>query len=505
MISKLKARGQEIILGLLLALFYFLSRFINLTIIPVFADEAIYIRWAQVMRAESSLRFLPLSDGKQPLFMWLVIPFLKIFKDPLLAGRLVSVSAGFGTMIGVFLLSYLLFRKLNLSFFTSIFYLISPFTFFFDRMALSDGLLSFFGVWFLVFVVWLARKIRLDLAMIAGIILGLALITKSPAMFFALLLPATIILIDGKIKNLPIHLAKLVVFWGVVYFFGFAIYNILRLGPEFQMIAIRNKDYVFPINEILKHPLNPFNGNFKDSISWFWILLTPLTFILGLVGIVVAFGRNRKEALLLLIWLMAPLLAQCAIAKVSTSRYFLFLIPLWLVFSAYSLEIIFTSLKNKVLTTLILIIIFFFPAYQMMLLTVHPSLVWLPEKDRNGYLEIWTSGYGIKEASLYLRKVAESQKVLIGTEGYFGTLPDGLQIYLEKVPNITTIGVGYPIKEIPEKLVNSLVDNRVFLLVNDTRFEAKDTKNLKLIAKYPKARNLRTGSQENLLFFEVLK
>jgi len=63
------------------------------------------------MRAVQSLRFLPLSDGKQPLFMWLIIPFLKFLKDPLIAGRMVSVLAGFGSMIGVGLLSYLLFKK----------------------------------------------------------------------------------------------------------------------------------------------------------------------------------------------------------------------------------------------------------------------------------------------------------------------------------------------------------------------------------------------------------
>ena len=74
-----------------LALFF--TRLYHLTILPVFADEAIYVRWAQVMRAEETLRFLPLSDGKQPLFMWLIIPFFKMFSEPLFAGRFVSVLA----------------------------------------------------------------------------------------------------------------------------------------------------------------------------------------------------------------------------------------------------------------------------------------------------------------------------------------------------------------------------------------------------------------------------
>lgn len=484
---------------------YLFSRLVNLTAIPIFADEAIYIRWSQVMRAESGLRFLPLSDGKQPFFMWLTIPFLKIFTDPLIAGRMVSVFSGLGTLVGVFVLSYLLFKKLNLSLFAIILYLISPFTFFFDRMALVDGLLSFFGVWSLVFGVLLVEKVQLDLAMITGILIGLGLITKSPAVFFAILLSTAVLLFDFSKKGRVTRLGKLIVFYGITYLFAFSIYNLLRLGPEFHMIAIRNKDYVFSIREIVKHPLNPLIRNLKDSISWYWILLTPLTFVLGFFGSLKSLQKSPKKAIVLLVWILVPFLGQNAIAKVNSARYFLFLVPFFLTFSAYGLETIFSSLKNQVLTTTVLIIVFILPAYQCLLLITEPTLAWLPEKDRNGYLEMWTAGYGIKEASLYLKKVAESQKVLVGTEGYFGTLPDGLQIYLEKIPNVTVIGVGYPIKEVPEKLINGLVDNRVFLLVNDSRFEIKDTPQLKLIARYSKAENPRLHLKESLLFFELLK
>ena len=491
--------------GLVLVFFYFLSRLINLTAIPVFADEAIYIRWAQVMRAVSSLRFLPLSDGKQPLFMWLVIPFLKFIHDPLIAGRLVSVLAGLGTMIGVFIASLLLFKKKQIAFFAALLYTITPFTLFFDRMALVDGLLSFFGVWFFVLGVMLVKKKQLDLALIAGMILGLGLLTKSPALFFALLLPTTLLLFNFKEKDSLLLFFKLIFLWGAVYFLAFAIYNILRLGPEFQMIAIRNKDYVFSLSEVFKHPLNPFWGNIKKALNWFWILLTPPIFILGPIGFFFALKKQFREALLIFIWIVLPLGGESAIAKVYTSRYVLFVVPLFLLFSAYGLMEIFNRFKNKILVVLFLSILFVFPIYQSLLLIVYPSAAWLPENERSGYLELWSAGYGIREAADYLKEVAKKEKVLVGTEGYFGTLPDGLQIYLEKVPGITVIGVGQPITEISSKLTDGLKDNRVFLLVNDSRLKIADLSRLKLINKYPKARNQKTGKQENLLLFEVLK
>ena len=120
-----KRDSKYLILVAILILGYFVTRLINLTGIPVFCDEAIYIRWAQIMRAVQSLRFIPLSDGKQPLFMWLIIPFLKIFSDPLVAGRIVSVLSGLGTMVGMGVLSYLLFKKKEISLFASILYLVS--------------------------------------------------------------------------------------------------------------------------------------------------------------------------------------------------------------------------------------------------------------------------------------------------------------------------------------------------------------------------------------------
>jgi len=96
--------------GVGILLFALLIRLYHLTLIPVFVDEAIYIRWAQVMGAEPTLRFLPLSDGKQPLFMWFLMFYIKYLADPLFAGRILSVISGIGT-ISVFLQLVIYYSK----------------------------------------------------------------------------------------------------------------------------------------------------------------------------------------------------------------------------------------------------------------------------------------------------------------------------------------------------------------------------------------------------------
>jgi len=261
--------GRVIIFGFLILLLAVFLRVYNLTILPVFVDEAIYVRWAQVMKSEATLRFLPLSDGKQPLFMWSIIPFLKIFPNPLVAGRLVSVATGTASLIGIFVLSYLLFRSKKISLFSAFIYAINPFSVFFDRMALVDSMLSMFGVWFLIFSIAVAKTLRFDMAILAGFALGGGLLTKSPAIFFILLMPLTFMFVewmDGRRRALT--LGKLGLLWGVTLTLGYGMFNVLRLGPNFHLITSRNLDYVFPFAHILESPLDPLYPFFDRALEW---------------------------------------------------------------------------------------------------------------------------------------------------------------------------------------------------------------------------------------------
>ena len=261
-----------IVFSLSLILFFGL-RLPSLTRIPVFVDEAIYIRWSQIMRSEPSLRFLPLSDGKQPLFMWATMPSLKIFSDPLVAGRMVSVIAGIMSLFGIAFLTFVLTQNFFLSSLASLVYAVLPFSVFFDRMALVDSLLSAFGLWSLGLGALLIKKTRLDLAMLLGFAIGFGQITKSPAIFFYLWQPFLFLaLFDFRSKDVKKRLIKLVGAWVVALFISLAVYNILRLGTNFHLIGSRNQDYLFSWREVFAHPLNPLIGNLETTIFWLWFL-----------------------------------------------------------------------------------------------------------------------------------------------------------------------------------------------------------------------------------------
>ncbi|MBI4033349.1 MAG: glycosyltransferase family 39 protein [Candidatus Blackburnbacteria bacterium] len=493
----------------------------NIFSIPIFADEAIYIRWAQVMRAEPGLRFLPLSDGKQPLFMWFVIPFLKVFQDPLVSGRLVSVAAGIATILGIFLLTERLFHSRKTALLGALFYAISPFSVFFDRMALADSMLTAFGIWSLYFGILTSQTLRLDFAMLTGFSLGAAWLTKSPAIFFLLLLPTTLVVsswpqpkagrpLDGKV----LHLIKLLALWAVSWIIAVVIYNILRLGPNFHMVALRNKDYIFPLSHFLTNPLDPLQFHLKEIIEWFWVLLPATVLIGAVVGVLRRGRRFWREFLVLALWVIFPLLVQGELAKVFTARYILFTIPPIFALAAVGFEGLTQKIKNS--SYWILLILFALPSLWIdYLLLTKPEEAPLPRVERSGYLEEWTAGTGIREVAVFLR--AEHNRnpdktIVVGTEGFFGTLPDGLQIYLTNIPGIIVKGVGVSISTVDSSLIEAKkAGDKVFLVVNSSRFEGKaENLGLKLLAAYPKAeRAKRTrefvvhGPRESLYLFEV--
>ena len=66
------------VLGAVLILaVYAWTRFANLTALPIFTDEAIYIRWSQIGAQDANWRFISLTDGKQPMFTWIMMILLR--------------------------------------------------------------------------------------------------------------------------------------------------------------------------------------------------------------------------------------------------------------------------------------------------------------------------------------------------------------------------------------------------------------------------------------------
>lgn len=446
------------------------------------------------MRAEPTLRFLPLSDGKTPFFMWTMIPLLKTFEDPLFAGRLLSVLSGFVTMIGVFLLSWRVFGQ-KAAYMATLFYAVTPYTVFFDRMALVDSMLAAFTIWSIYFAIWLLKSQRLDLSMILGILMGIALLVKTPAMVNLLALPLTIIGFNFKQKD-KYSLLKILGLWVVASGIALVIYNLLRLGPGFSQLSSRNADYMFSPTELIGRPLDPFIPHLRDILSWVPGLITWPIAVMIVVGVVFLFSRRNRLGFCILVWLLVPVILEMALLKTFTARYLLLAVPPLLSLAGFGASEI---LKKLPTVSFALLLIFLLPIYYDYLIITSPQDAHLPINERRGYLEEWTAGYGFSEIAKFLIEQKKSGPVVVGTEGYFGTLPDGLQIYLDK-SNISIIGGPATVSA---QLREAAKDNQTFYLGNKNRLP-EHIDEVKLIKEYPKAKPRDNRPQDAILLYQVM-
>ncbi|MFA5932947.1 MAG: glycosyltransferase family 39 protein [Microgenomates group bacterium] len=489
----------------LIIILYFGLRLPNLTLQPIFADEAIYIRWAQIMKAEPTLRFISLTDGKTPLFMWVMTPFFKMFNDPLFAGRVISVLSGFMTMLGGMFLGWRFFDR-KVALWSGLLIAVTPFVLFFDRMALVDSMLAAFSIWSLIFALILVKSPRFDLSMILGYILGGGLLTKTPGLFNVLMLPAAFFAFNWSFDNRQKNFIKTAGFFVIAAAIAMGIYNLLRLGPGFESLSSRNQDYIFPFTRIFTNPLDPLVPHLKDLADWFFKLITLPILLFTILGIILTLVKRNKVALVILLWLLGPLTAELFLLQTFTARYILSAIAPLLCLSGLAISFVVEKSRFKKEVTYLAILVFILPMALMFNFTLltDPAKADLPREERIGYFEDWTAGYGFPQIADFLIQQAQNGLVVVGTEGNFGTLPDGLTIYLDKyfhtqgVNKIVVLGGKGTITDV---LRDSAKRGPTYFIANRSRV-TQNPPNTELIKEYPKA-NFPGAFKDSILVFKV--
>lgn len=435
-----------------LVILYLFSRFYSILSLPIFTDEAIYIRWAQIAKQDASWRFISLTDGKQPMFIWLMMISLRFIKDPLLAGRAVSVGAGFFTLIGMYFLGKEIFKSNRIGLISSALYVIFPMALVYDRMALYDSLVGAFAAWALFLIVLMARKIRLDIALILGMIIGGAVLTKTSGFFNIYLLPVSLILFDWKEKQVKEKLIRWVGLTIASVTIGYGFYSILRLSPFFHIITEKNAIFVYPLKEWLKHPFEFFIDNWRALWDWTTRYLTwpLLAFTVGSFFVSKSFLR---EKIVLFLWFIIPIAALGLFGRTIYPRFIFFMLLFLLPLVAFSIHSISIRLKKTYLLIIFLILSFALMIKTDFLILTNFSEAYIPVSDIGQYQSGWPAGGGVKKSIEFFANEAKKGKIYIATQGTFGLMPYALEIYLINNPNIKIEGY-WPIGDrIPAKVI----------------------------------------------------
>jgi 4-amino-4-deoxy-L-arabinose transferase-like glycosyltransferase len=465
----------EIVFFPVLYIAFLFTRLYNILSLPIFTDEAIYSRWSQIALHDPNWRFISLTDGKQPSFVWLDMIAQKFIHDPLLAGRLVSVGAGFLTFVGIYFLTVEIFRNNDKSskaarimgLISVLIFVFYPFSLVYDRLAIYDSLVAAFLVWSLYFQIFLVRKLRLDISMITGFVLGGAILTKSTGFLSIYLTPFLLVIFDFAKKNLKVRFLKFIVLSIVSIIIAYAMYSILRLSPFYHIINDKNAVFIYPVGEWLKFSLDAkvhnFLSNFSGLFNWFYIYFSVPYIIL----VVAAFFINLKflrEKILLLLWFVLPFLALCIFGKTLYPRYLLFMTMSLIPLVSSSLFEISIRLKKVWLIVALFFIVLFLPIRADFYILTNFAKAPIPKSELDQYINGWPSGGGIKESVGFFRDEAQKGPIYIATEGTFGLMPYSYELYLNENPNITIQGL-WPIEsDIPQDLVEKSKRMSVFVV-----------------------------------------
>ncbi len=451
---------NEILLGIFIAASYFLLRLVVLGNLPMFTDEAIYTRWAQIALNDSAWRFISLTDGKQPMFVWAAIALMKLIEDPLIAARLVSVASGFFTMIGLFLLTYELFKSKRAAFLSSIIYVSYPFAQVLDRMALYDSMVGTFFVWATYFSILLVRKVRLDVAYTLGFVIAAGVLTKTANFFSIYLLPFLLILFNFKEKEIVKKLLRFIVFAGFSTAIAYGLYNVLRLSPLFEMITAKNAIFVYPLNEWLQHPFVFFIGNLYGLFSWLFEYLNfPYLVLIAISYLLIS--KFTKEKIFLTLYFALPFLALALFGRVIFPRFIFFMSLMLLPLAALGLDEIVNfiekriklSLPKIVYSVLITALFIAYPLFVSYQFAVDPINSGIAKADNHQYVNSWAAGWGVKESVEFFKDKAKTQKIFIATQGTFGLMPEAMELYLIDNPNVTIKGY-WPVDTVSKEVLD---------------------------------------------------
>lgn len=478
-----KHKTEFLVFAALFAIFLF-TRLYNIMALPIFTDEAIYVRWAQIAKNDATWRFISLTDGKQPSFVWAAMIIMRFVQDPLFAGRLVSVIAGLFSMVGLFFLGKELFKSKVVGILASGLYVILPMALVYDRIALYDSLVGAFAVWSLYLEVLLIRRMRLDVALILGMVAGGAVLTKSNGFFTVYLLPFSLLLFNLQKTRLIQRLTKWLGLALLAVLLTYAFYSILRLSPFVHIIDQKNALFVYPFNEWVKHPWLFFYGNLLGVWDWFHTYLTwPIVFLITASFFI--YRQFTREKLLLFLWFVLPFVALALFGRVLYPRFIFFMVLPLLPLAALTLvklsQVLKTRLKFALLLALFLILTLRADYYILTDFANAP----IPASDVGQYINSVYAGGGIEESIEFFRERAKNEKIFIATEGTFGLMPASLEIYLVDNPNIEIKGYWPLYEKIPEEVLQKSKEKETYFVFNETQ-KVPNKWPLTFIAKFQK-------------------
>lgn len=522
----------------LLTLVTLMLRSMRLIDLPIFGDEAIYLRWAQLIGRDLHkvwddwyvLYAVPLIDPKPPMHFWLMAITDGVFYDPLIGARLISVISGV-LLIPVTALIVRRMRHLlgddpgltlpSFALLSALMMIVCPFFAFYQRMATADALFVLemaAALWLAMRLVGDARTIPLGRGLLThalpfGIVVGIAMNTRQIVSYELWFMPVGLwILMNHRRERAKVLLAWLAAAFavGMIMFMPYLLAQPKRYNPDpqdtipgvnmFEYELRRRVLYQPHFSEArtLADRLLSIKNNTRDllypvrletgewSSGWLFFYLTPPVCLLAAIGaIMMAVRRQWRLWLFLLLWAGMFLLPLILFGMVTFSRYSLagvmplLFLAVWVV--AVGIQWAFAHLsapKAWVICIFLMLMAYGWPVYDTNKQIRHwPTQTWVSE-DRWQYMTGWPGGFASRNAIAYLRQEMKNGPIVVITNNGWGTPADAVWAYLDGLPNVQMFYVDWAERQAILQPVDAAA-GQYSLLARKWRYTPAETVTLK--------------------------
>jgi len=374
-------KGQDVSLVGVVILLVSILKFLNLKGVPFFGDEALYCYLGYKFANEAFIDAWNLTVN-----YWKVAPLTSILQgvalksgvSPIIACRTVSVIAGAVSAAAVFFIVKKLSKQIHIRWAALGFILLNPFSFFSQRTALQEPILTAFVS---LSVLFLIQKNKLKGAMS----FLLAFLSK----LNALLIVPGFILFKGGIVSFLIA--------GVLVLLSSKFTNL------WETVGYHTSE-TFSLVQILKRLIN----NLYLMRSWYLQYLTPLFYVSLFLGM---WNLYKDKLYKWILWPGIILLGYGIVIDGFFPRYLLLTLPLLTIIVAYSAK---NFLGKAVLLLMLLVFV-----QRDVDIVFYPEKAMLAREDKFQFFEDWSSGVGVPETIYYIQKRYEKATVFLPEDLYF--------------------------------------------------------------------------------------
>jgi 4-amino-4-deoxy-L-arabinose transferase-like glycosyltransferase len=408
----------------LLLILYFVTRLHGLLTLPLFMDEATHITRSQAVWQGHPLDLLLTGKSLGPYFAALFYPF----SGAAWIGRYVVVLLGGVGIASTIALGRAIHSRAA-GLLAGLLWLLNPYLFFFERMALVDATVAALAALVAFASVRMVQAGRVRDAALAGLAIALCTAAKTTGIVFAALPVAAAVLLPTRGRLLRARVRGPIITYLVAgaLMLAPALYILSQAANVFGVGALSSVESASLGERLATNPGIAFGA----LRAYFGPAFLTLLLTGGALAVVFTIRRGLFLAALAVI----PLLALCATATNLYLRYLVIGLPGILAAAAVGLVTFAGWWRGRLRLVryvptlmiaawaLIVALPFAWAAY------ADPQALPLPPADSNEYLTGWTSGYGLQGAAGWLNAQSAGQGAPVTATALLGSC-NTIRLYL---------------------------------------------------------------------------